>query len=93
MPRITLKGHIVVPDHDLQAVMAQLPTHITLTRQEEGCLLFEVRQDASTPKVFWVHEEFTDRAAFDAHQQRIQSSDWGRVASSAERHYEITEAD
>ncbi|OFE13478.1 antibiotic biosynthesis monooxygenase [Pseudohongiella acticola] len=93
MPRITLKGHIVVPDHDLQAVMAELPAHITLTRQEEGCLLFEVHQDPDTPNFFSVHEEFTDRAAFDTHQQRIQTSDWGRVASSAERHYEITETE
>lgn len=87
MPTIVLEGHIVVSDRDFAAVMAELPTHIQLTRQEEGCLLFEVTQSPGAENVFFVSEEFIDRAAFEAHQHRVKSSDWGRVASNVERHY------
>lgn len=93
MTKIVLQGHIVVPDIDLAAVMAELPTHIQLTRQEEGCLRFNVTQNSGAENVFLVSEEFIDRVAFEAHQQRVKSSDWGRVASNVERHYQVTEAD
>lgn len=93
MPKIILEGHIVVSDRDLAAVMAELPTHIQLTRQEEGCLRFDVTQSPHAENVFFVSEEFIDQAAFEAHQRRVKSSDWGRVASNVERHYQVTEGD
>lgn len=93
MHKIVLEGHIVVPGSDLAAVMAELPTHIRLTRQEEGCLRFDVTQSPDAENVFFVYEEFVHRVAFEAHQQRVKSSDWGRVAANVQRHYQVTEAD
>lgn len=93
MPKIILEGHIVIPGSDLAEVMAELPTHIQLTREEEGCLRFDVTQSSGAENVFLVSEEFIDRAAFEAHQRRVESSDWGRVASNVERNYQVTEAD
>src|SRR5690554_4326450 len=81
MSKIILEGHIVVAGSDLAAVMAELPTHIRRTWQEEGCLCFDVTQSSSNNNVFFVYEEFIDRAGFEAHQQRVKSSDWGRVAA------------
>lgn len=92
MPKIILEGHIVVPDNDLREVLAALPTHIELTSKEEGCLRFEVKQNPERPNVFSVYEEFIDRAAFDAHQRRVRTSAWGKIAERVERHYKITEA-
>ncbi|WLD59630.1 antibiotic biosynthesis monooxygenase [Salinispirillum sp. LH 10-3-1] len=91
MPKIILEGHIVVSDADLAAVMAELPAHIQLTRLEEGCLHFEVTQSPGAENVFFVSEEFIDRASFEAHQSHVKSSEWGRVASNVERHYQVTE--
>jgi (4S)-4-hydroxy-5-phosphonooxypentane-2,3-dione isomerase len=93
MPKITLKGHILVPSSDLAAVLAALPTHIELTRQEAGCVCFEVAQDPDAKRCFIVYEAFVDRAAFEAHQLRVKLSEWGRVAASAQRHYQVTEGD
>lgn len=93
MPKIILEGHIVVSDTDLAAVVAELPIHIQLTLQEEGCLRFDVTQSQGADNVFWVSEEFIDQAAFEAHQRRVKSSNWGRVASNVERHYRVTEAE
>jgi autoinducer 2-degrading protein len=91
MSKIILQGHIVVADTDLAKVMAELPTHIELTRNEEGCLRFEATQSPEAENVFYVYEEFTDRVAFEAHQQRVKSSDWGKVAANVQRHYQVTE--
>ena len=92
MSKLILKGHIVVSGTDLAKVVAELPTHIALTRNEDGCLFFEVTQSSYTPNVFYVYEEFTDRVAFDAHQQRVKSSAWGKAATNVQRHYQVTEA-
>lgn len=93
MPKIILEGHIVVSGGDLVAVVAELPTHIQLTRQEHGCLRFDITQSPDFENVFLVYEEFVDRVAFDAHQQRIKSSAWGRVGANVQRHYQVTETD
>ncbi len=92
MSKLALKGHIVVLPEDLASVEAELPEHIKLTRLEEGCLKFDVTQDPENQSVFWVYEEFVSRAAFEAHQKRVRTSEWGKVAANAERHYEITES-
>lgn len=62
MPKIILKGHIVVSDAHLAAVMAELPIHIQLTREENGCLRFNVTQSQGTKNVFFVYEEFIDHS-------------------------------
>ena len=91
MSKIILKGHIVVPRADLAEVKRALPTHIELTRNESGCLLFQVTQDADDECVFQVYEEFTDRSSFESHKDRVRSSAWGAITSSVERHYQISE--
>lgn len=60
---------------------------------ESGGLIFEVDQDPDNPNVFHVYEEFLGQSAFEAHQRRVKSSDWGRVAVDVQRHYEIKQDD
>lgn len=89
MPNIVLKGFIVVPDADLEVVKQALPQHIELTQQEPGCLVFEVPPHPSDPNRFDVYEVFNSKAAFEAHQQRVQQSYWGQVTTRVERHYSV----
>lgn len=42
MPKIILKGYIIVPNEDLEAVKTALLTHIKLTKNESGNLVFKV---------------------------------------------------
>ncbi len=91
MSKVTLKGFILVPEADLDVVMQELPIHTELTRQEAGCLSFQVTQSKAEPNRFDVHEEFRDRTAFEAHQTRVKNSHWGQVTCNVERHYEISE--
>lgn len=89
MSLVTLTGYIKVPAEDLAAVLAELPTHVELTRAESGCLLFDVDQDTDDPHVFHVNEQFVDSASFKAHQERVRSSRWGAITTRVERHYKI----
>jgi autoinducer 2-degrading protein len=88
---IILKGTILVPDADLEIVQNELIIHTELTRQESGCLIFEVSQNIDNANEFTVYEEFVSKSAFDSHQQRVKNSHWGKVTKRVERHYQITE--
>ena len=73
------------------AVVAALPRHIELTRQEPGCLSFDVTPDRVIPGRFNVSEMFTDRVAFDAHQTRMKASVWAEITQGIPREYNIIE--
>ncbi|AYQ55777.1 antibiotic biosynthesis monooxygenase [Bathymodiolus thermophilus thioautotrophic gill symbiont] len=87
MLKVVLKGYILASDSDLAIVKKELENHIQLTRQEEGCLVFEVSQDNKNINQFNVYEEFVSKDAFKLHQQRLSGTEWGRVSSRLEKHY------
>ncbi|MDI3324061.1 antibiotic biosynthesis monooxygenase [Pontibacterium granulatum] len=93
MSKVVLEGHILVPDADLATVTDALETHILLTQQEKGCLVFHVTQNAQNPNRFEVYEEFVNRESFERHQQRVRHSAWGTVSINVERHYQVTEVE
>lgn len=93
MAKVILQGFIIVPDSDLELVSCELVTHKDLTLKELGCLTFSVTPDESNRNKFNVYEEFVDQTAFDNHQARVKSSQWGKVTKNVQRHYEIRRPD
>ncbi|KXO14288.1 Arginase/agmatinase/formimionoglutamate hydrolase [Moritella sp. JT01] len=91
MNKVILKGFIIVPTADLSAVKKALISHKELTRNEPGCLMFNVTQSEVNLNRFDVYEEFINKAAFDQHQVRVKNSAWGKAAANVKRHYEILE--
>ncbi|MCA0934137.1 antibiotic biosynthesis monooxygenase [Vibrio alginolyticus] len=89
MPKVTLKGYILVPESELELIKNELENHTRLTLQEPGCITFRVTECAHNPVRFDVYEEFCNEADFDAHQKRVKESYWGKVTVNVERHYEI----
>ncbi|WP_417553393.1 putative quinol monooxygenase [Marinomonas fungiae] len=89
MPKLTLKGFILVPESDLELVQTELANHTRLTLEEAGCITFSVVQNLENPLRFDVYEEFSDRESFELHQIRVKASHWGKVTVNVERHYEI----
>jgi autoinducer 2-degrading protein len=87
---VILKGHLDVPDSDINLVEEHLSTHIILSRAECGCISFDVRVDPENPNRYVVEEEFTTHSAFDAHQARVKQSEWGRVTAHLNRKYKIS---
>ena len=91
LSKVVLKGFIIVPEADLDAVKQELINHKRLTLEEQGCLVFDVVENSDNPLRFDVYEEFLDKASFEYHQQRVKASYWGEVTRNVERYYEIVE--
>lgn len=89
---INLAGTLIVPEPAKALVEALLPAHVAATRAEPGCLLFQVVADRCDPTRYLVAQRFATRAAFDAHQARAQSSNWGRATADLVRHYHLTDS-
>ena len=91
MSKIYLNGYIDVPLDRLDDVTEALIKHKRLTREEDGCLSFEVDPCPQVAGRFLVSEIFVDKEAFVAHQVRTKASDWGRVTKGMPRHYTVEE--
>ncbi len=89
MSKGVLSGYILVPEAELPQIETALPEHIHLTREESGCLIFNVTQCSEDRTRFEVYEEFEDKAAFARHQERVATSPWGTCTRNVKRHYQI----
>jgi quinol monooxygenase YgiN len=84
---IRLTGTMSCAPDEAATVRDALPDHVRLTRQEPGCLSFDIAETA--PGVFSVSERFADRAAFDAHQARTRASEWWQVTGHMARDFAV----
>jgi len=88
--RVYLGGHIIVPERARAAVAEALPEHIRLTRQEAGCLRFDVERDPQDETKFHVVEIFKSPAAFAKHQARAGMSAWAAASEGCPRDYVVS---
>ena len=84
-----LKGSITAPIEHIRRTKELLDVHIKLTRSEEGCLLFEVKESGDQQDVFEVYEVFDSLTSFEEHQIRTKQSSWGKFTKDFQRSYEI----
>ncbi len=87
--RLILDGYIIVPEDLIDIVRLELPKHILLTLNEDGCLLFNVSEDDIVDNRFNVYEAFESEESFRLHQVRAKNSDWGSITTDVESIYEI----
>lgn len=88
---IRVTGRLICANGEQAAkVRAHLPAHIRLSREEPGCLSFDV-VPTNDPLVWELNETFTDRTAFEAHQLRTRTSDWGAQTIGIARDFKVTE--
>ncbi len=89
---IHLHGRLICTTHeDAQKVRSHLPLHLSMTRAEPGCLLFEVQQ-TDDPMIWDVKETFRDRASFDAHQERTRNSLWFAATRDIKRDFHLEDS-
>jgi quinol monooxygenase YgiN len=75
-------GHIVLNVHMEAAtgreedLARELRALVAPTRQEPGCLAYELHFDPDTPGKFMFYEKFVDQAALDAHVGSAHFSKW-----------------
>lgn len=87
MPKVRLTGYIIIPKNERWAVLTAFESHQALTRNEAGCLRFEITADEQDDCKFWLVEEFVDEAAFKFHQERTCQSPWYQASINVARYY------
>jgi quinol monooxygenase YgiN len=85
MSKILLTGTMRCEPDEVDEVVSLIETHIGLTRDEPGCLSFELWQDELDPCNFHMSEVFRSEDAFTKHQDRTHSSHWGRLTRHMQR--------
>jgi len=65
--RVILYARFTARAGQAQAVAALLSDYAATVREEPGNILFEISCHADTPEAFFVYEEYTDQATFQAH--------------------------
>lgn len=87
---ITVTGTLTCATaEEADLVRTYLPDHIRLTREEPGCLSFNV-YPTDDPLVWRLDESFSNRAAYDAHQTRTRASAWYKATAHLKRDFRIT---
>jgi putative acetyltransferase len=90
-PMIALSGRLICADGaQMVLALSLMSDHVALSREEPGCLRFDLWQDQD-PSVWNLSELFRDADAFAVHQQRTRTSVWGQESGAIERDFTKTE--
>lgn len=63
----TILGTVTARPETRDELLALLQAQVAPTRAEAGCIDYDLHVDAADPCVFVFYENWTDRAALDAH--------------------------
>lgn len=69
MSELHVVATIPVKAEHVDAIRGALTELATATRQEPGCLAYDLYESAAAPGVFVTVERWTDQAALDEHMQ------------------------
>ncbi|RTZ17932.1 antibiotic biosynthesis monooxygenase [Vibrio aquaticus] len=67
MSKLTIVANIVAKGDQIEMVKAELIKLIEKTRQEDGCINYDLHQDNDNPAHFVFHENWASEAALEAH--------------------------
>lgn len=85
-PMVSLTRHLFCADAtQLMTALTLLPDHVRLSREEPGCLRFDLWQDGDDPSIWHLIELFRDAEALEAQRARTQDSAWGRDGAAIGR--------
>lgn len=68
---------------ELDALMTR---HAAASREEPGCLVFDVCRDPADPRAFVLYEVYTDEAAYQAHRGTAHYERFTREAPALVEH-------
>lgn len=68
---------------ELEAFMAR---HAAASREEPGCLVFDVCRDPDDPQAFLLYEVYVDEAAYQSHRKTPHYARFSREAPALVEH-------
>ncbi|HYY05950.1 MAG TPA: putative quinol monooxygenase [Candidatus Limnocylindria bacterium] len=80
--KVTVIARIRAKADRVQRVEEELRKLLAPTRAENGCINFDMHQGATDPSQFLFHENWTSKAALEAHFETPHIKNWLRQAES-----------
>lgn len=82
-------AHVSVLEQHVDAFRQRLLAHAEQSREETGCLRFDVYEEASRPRLFLLFEIYRDAASLDAHRASAHFAAFRRDVDAwvTERHW------
>ena len=78
--KVTVIARIKAKTGQVQRVKEELLKLLAPTRAENGCMNFDMHQGATDQSQFLFHENWTSKAALEAHFETPHIKNWLRVA-------------
>ena len=78
--KVTVIARIKAKTGEVQRVKEELLKLLAPTRAENGCMNFDMHQGATDQSQFLFHENWTGKAALEAHFETPHIKNWLRVA-------------
>ena len=79
---IIVTGSMTAAEGQFEALLAACLEHSRRSRAEPGCIRHNAYVDAQDPNCLFFYEEWSDRAALDAHFRAPESNAFMRTARS-----------
>jgi len=73
---IIVSGHLTIPAERMAEVMPVARATLEATRKEAGCIVYSYAIDVLEPTLLRIYEEWSDRAALDAHGGQPHMAPW-----------------
>ncbi len=76
---VIVMGHFRLPPENVEAARPAMEKVVTLTRAEDGCLLYSYAPDLLDPCLIRVSEKWASAEALSAHLAAPHMDEWKRV--------------
>jgi quinol monooxygenase YgiN len=88
---LTIVARILAKEEKNALVKSELLKLIAPTRAEEGCLNYDLHQDAKNPNLFWFHENWTNRALLEKHMKSAHLAAYVKATEGAMEEFVVHE--
>lgn len=91
MANLTIVAHIRARDGKADLVEAELKKLIPITRQEEGCVQYDLHQDDSDPSHFLFYENWESRELWQTHMKAPHLTAYSAATEGAVEEFTLSE--
>lgn len=91
MPKLTIVANIIAKTDKIELVKAELLKLIDRTRQEEGCIDYDLHQDHANPAHFFFFENWKTRELWQYHMKNTHLIEYIHATEGAVESFVVNE--
>lgn len=91
MPALSIIAHITAQPEAVDLVKSELEKLIAPTRDEEGCLQYDLHRDNTDPAHFMFYESWQSRTLWQVHMHSLHLQDFVAATGDAIKSFTVYE--